>query len=1629
MSKYIKTENECKAKRRIVNIGIIGILFTVGILLSVFYISIGSANNNANSGKSNEISSGSAGDASTSEQALEARIAAIPQFRKLNHSERQKAAVRQTNARNAAGKALSPSAATTRQAPVSSNSVLGNLVTAMFTPGGMPDYFGTIPNYANSPAPTVTFTGTTPTTAGNPLIDRAYATDFATPPGSLGPVFVVIPTAVLPTGTLQNFQTWNQAINGSSPNPSAGNLFHAYVLRPTGTPNNYTVVFDSGLLTVPNPSTAGVSELATFPVGPIPVNAGDVIGFYGEGIPIDVGVGTDILSYPAPTPPSQGSVINLSVDPGFPIYPQNRTYSIAATVNVGGAPVISGGIRKFVDSLPGLGPSGSNNLGKYIPIAIADNATYNGSDYFEIGLIQYSEKMHSDLNNTTLRGYVQLETAANAGVSKHIPLYYPNGTNITNATGGQVFAVDNPHYLGPIIIAQRDRPVRVKFTNYLAIGTDGNLFIPVDASVMGAGMGPMYPNGTTCNQMVAGSMCANFTQNRATLHLHGGNTPWISDGTEHQWTTPAGENTPYPRGASVAFVPDMWFNATTHATVPAGTAGATNNPGNGSLTFYYTNQQSARLMFYHDHAYGITRLNVYAGEAAAYLETDLVDQALINGGTVNGVTFNAGTIPADQIPLVIQDKAFLPDAATLATQDPTWPFALNASRSDLWFPHVYMTNQNPADISGANPLGRWDYGPWFFPPQTNLVNGPVPNPLFGTTPQEGPVNPGTPNPSIVPEAFVDTPIVNGNAYPYTQIGQKAYRFRILNAANDRSINLQLYYASTAGPFVVISGGGGSGASATATVNATGSITGITVTSGGVGFSSAPNVSIIDAPGHAPAGSDATATATVDLNPANIYTYGTVTGIVVNAGGSNYSVPTNCIGTAVPNQSLCTEISMVPAALNPAIPFPASWLIRGLSTLPPDIMDNRVGGIPDPRVIGPSMIQIGTEGGLLPASAVIENRPVGFEKNMKSITVTNVMEKALFLGPAERADVIVDFAVVPNGSTLMLYNDAPAAVPAADSRNDYYTDDLDQTSTGGAPSTIPGYGPNTRTIMQIQINGALGNMSGNASGFNLTNLSAALPAAYNLSQDKPIVPQARYNTAFNASYPADAYARIQSTNMTFLPAAATQPVRSITVTAGGNNYTSAPTVNLTGGNGTNATATATLATAGVVKSVTVTNGGTRYNSVPTVTISAPTTAGGITATAIAIVNPTTHIVTGISVTNPGSGYTSIPTVTISAPSPGGTRARASAVLGFAVAGITVTNGGSGYTSAPIVNITGGNGSGATAVARIDLTMDMQPKAIHELFESDYGRMNALLGVELPNVNWLIQTTIPYTDIDPPTEIIKNTDAAAPLGTLADGTQIWKITHNGVDTHAIHWHMFNVQVINRVGWDGAVKPPDDNELGWKETVRMNPLEDVIVALRPIIPNVPFDLPNSIRPLDVTSPLGSTGQFGAATGFSSVDPQNNPVTITNHLVNYGWEYVWHCHLLGHEENIMMRPMVIAVAPREPINVIATPGSIANPRRVTLTWTDNSTNEISFIIQRATVAAGPWTIIATLNSNSITGPGKGTRTYIDTTVARHTTYFYQVIARNVVGDTTVYPAPAVGYPSITADSAPIKVGPVTTN
>ncbi len=1162
-------------------------------------------------------------------------------------------------------------------------------MAAMAMPGGMPDYFGMTPNWALSP---------------QALVDIAVSITDAT--GMMGAGYATVGgvkgISLLSGGTgySANPRIFIQG-GGYGAKASAvvvGGVIVAINLTSPG--QLYTTAIPAVIIT----DVTGTGAVATATAAPGAVTSIAVVsggmGYSAAPVVTITGNGTGATA--------SATVSATGVITGFSVLTPGSGYGLKTDI---AGKVI--GIRKFVDTLPGLGVAGANNLGQYIPVAVADTTSFPGSDYYEIGLVQYTQKLHSDLPPTTLRGYVQLNDPANPAVKD---------------ANGNVISWPQPHYLGPLIVAQRNRAVRVKFTNLLPTGAGGDLFIPVDTTVMGAGMGPDNVNM--------------YAQNRGTLHLHGGATPWISDGTPHQWTTPAGEATPYPKGVSVVNVPDM----------PA--------PGPGSMTFFYTNQQSARLMFYHDHSYGITRLNVYAGEAAGYLVSDPVEQTLVNGGLITGpagnsVTALPGTIPADQIPLIIQDKSFV-DPTTIGTLDPTWNWGTGAvdpvtgfrlpNAGDLWFPHVYMPNQNPYDVMGANAMGRLDYGPWFWPPYTGLIHGPVPNPLFGTSPTEGPTNPGTPNPTLLPEAFMDTPLVNGTAYPKVAVQRKAYRLRILNACNDRYLNLSLFFATSNGQMWDTAG--------------------------------------------------------ALLDP--------------EAG----------------------EVSMVPATPNTGLP--ASWPT-----------DGRDGGVPDPAASGPSMIVIGSEGGLLPAPVVIPPTPIGYDYNRRSITVLNVLGHSVWLGPAERADVIVDFSQAPPGSRIILYNDAPAPVPAFDPRNDYYTGATDQSSTGGAQPTVAGYGPNTRTLMVFEVD-ALGVA---APAYDLNALSAALPVAFAASQDAPIVPQATYSAAYNnAPFPADAYVRIQDTAQAFAP----------------------------------------------------------YNA--------------------------------------------------------------------------------GVAYDPLAKI----------------TLQMGSKAIQELFEVNYGRMNATFGVELPFTNVTVQTTIPYGYIDPATEILRVSAAGSLIGQLGDGTQIWKITHNGVDTHVVHFHMFNVQLINRVGWDGMVKPPEPEEFGWKETIKANPLEDIIFAMRPVAFNLPFDLPNSFRPMDPTMPIGSSSMF------TNIDPLNNPVSVTNQVVNYGQEYVYHCHLLGHEENDMMRPMIVAEPPKTASALAVT--ALDNQNHATLQWADNSANETAWIVQRATAAAGPWTTIATVPSAS--GPTKGTvLTYVDASALKKTAYWYQVIARNTVGGV------AVGYPSLSVDSTPTAV------
>ena len=191
--------------------------------------------------------------------------------------------------------------------------------------------------------------------------------------------------------------------------------------------------------------------------------------------------------------------------------------------------------------------------------------------------------------------------------------------------------------------------------------------------------------------------------------------PWVSDGGPFHWVANSANGSQTGSSVPAGWLPDA----------------------NGQLTndLFYPNNQSARMMWFHDHAVGITRLNAYAGLASGYF---LIDDVELSMGL---------PVPGDV--LVIQDKIFFDPA-----DDSQYASYVNSSNlggaiaGDLWYPYLYEPS-------------IWEL-------------------------QAGTTTP--PLPSVVAEMFGSTMLVNGTAYPFQEVnGMK--RFRVLNACNSRFLNL------------------------------------------------------------------------------------------------------------------------------------------------------------------------------------------------------------------------------------------------------------------------------------------------------------------------------------------------------------------------------------------------------------------------------------------------------------------------------------------------------------------------------------------------------------------------------------------------------------------------------------------------------------------------------------------------------------------------------------------------------------------------------------------------------------------------------------------------------------------------
>ncbi|MFJ7511730.1 multicopper oxidase [Peribacillus simplex] len=165
---------------------------------------------------------------------------------------------------------------------------------------------------------------------------------------------------------------------------------------------------------------------------------------------------------------------------------------------------------------------------------------------------------------------------------------------------------------GPTFEVKKDKPIYVKWKNELP----KNHFLPIDTTIHGASHNPEV---------------------RTVVHLHGSPSTPASDGH-----------------------PEAWFTKNFGQTGPEFV----------TKTYKYPNRERATTLWYHDHALGITRLNVYAGLAGLYLIRDEEEKAL--------------PLPKGkyEVPLIVQDKSFNPDGSLFYPAQPSNP------SPDLPFPSI-----------------------------------------------------------------------------------------------------------------------------------------------------------------------------------------------------------------------------------------------------------------------------------------------------------------------------------------------------------------------------------------------------------------------------------------------------------------------------------------------------------------------------------------------------------------------------------------------------------------------------------------------------------------------------------------------------------------------------------------------------------------------------------------------------------------------------------------------------------------------------------------------------------------------------------------------------------------------------
>lgn len=152
-------------------------------------------------------------------------------------------------------------------------------------------------------------------------------------------------------------------------------------------------------------------------------------------------------------------------------------------------------------------------------------------------------------------------------------------------------------------------------------------------------------------------------------------------------------------------------------------------------------------------------------------------------------------------------------------------------------------------------------------------------------------------------------------------------------------------------------------------------------------------------------------------------------------------------------------------------------------------------------------------------------------------------------------------------------------------------------------------------------------------------------------------------------------------------------------------------------------------------------------------------------------------------------------------------------------------------------------------------------------------------------------------------------------------------------------------------------------------------------------------------ISGPAGATISSLTATGLAANTTYYFKVRVTNET--------------GSTDSAEFSGRSLEV-PGTPAAPTALAGTVSDFTKITLTWTDNATNELGFRISRSTAAAGPFTQIAVVGAN-ITS-------WLDPTqLATSTTYYYQIYAyNNVNGGLNSTNAVSAGITTLAAPATP---------